>query len=1007
MKSSVLFLVFLAVHNFNIAQTNGQMPSVAERLSVADEYCRKGENALYYVRLDSAHFNLKKALGLYEEALPSQDDDAPWDKITACWDGLGEIHRQKTDFDSANSCYQKALEVGLAHLGENHVAIATCYHHLGLLYSNLADANTSRIYCEKALSIRRKLFGEKHLDVAESMTLLGKLDFAQDKIEDGERRILEAHKMRLELVGENDLRVAGSYLSLLSVYARRDDAKYLDYGQKALNLCLKMIGEMHPIAISAYNALALYCYFKEDNFGARDYLLKNERLISIIYGENAFQLIANNTNLAAVFCALKDFNRSIEYHRKVQKILKERYGENIVYANSLCYLGEVYALKGDYQQAVDWYDKSYDLNVKLGVPAPWQFMLLNDLEAVLYLKIKDYINALKFSQKLLSLNYPKFNEKDVRGFPDDEKMIVDELLVDAFSFRGIIFRNYFYSRSQSIPDLQLSLKNFKTAVLLIDKLQMDYTQEISRIQMGTKINEVCSGALETTWQLYQLDHGQQQKETLHYFMEKEKSAALSFAIQDEEAKQTAGIPDSLLQASNARRERLAQLKTDIQKEATKLAERDSVKSIELQNDYFNESRAYELLIKKFEKEFPRYHNLKYNVSVPSIIQIQTCLDDWTAMIEYFVADSLLYSVCISRSDCNIVTVSIDSTFSVLCDEFLSAIKADRPQRVDQIGGELYKKLILPHEEKLADKTNLVIIQHSCLAKIPFEALQIPVAAFDRAHPLISRYLVEQFAISYHLSANIYLTSLQRHEQQAETAAGDGFIGFAPVFVKNHIGSRISKKSVFDSYLASIGNYYSMITRDGENFCELPFSRKEVQGIADEFRRKKEKFINYFDQSATEEMFKQDVQHGKYVHLATHSFINEQEPILSGIAFYQPADGAAQREDGVLYAEEVYGLNLNADLVVLSSCESGIGKQVKGEGMLGFTRGFLYAGARNILVSLWKVDDRQTSELMVSFYRQVLNGKSFADALQNAKTTMLKKDKRLTPLHWSGFILIGQ
>ena len=135
-------------------------------------------------------------------------------------------------------------------------------------------------------------------------------------------------------------------------------------------------------------------------------------------------------------------------------------------------------------------------------------------------------------------------------------------------------------------------------------------------------------------------------------------------------------------------------------------------------------------------------------------------------------------------------------------------------------------------------------------------------------------------------------------------------------------------------------------------------------------------------------------------------MDEASPELSGIAFHEYGNDNAP-EDGILYASEVYNLNLNAELVVLSSCESGAGKVVKGEGVMALTRGFLYAGTPNILVSLWKVSDQHTQELMVAFYENLLKGDDYPAALRKAKLAMLADKANHYPDLWSSFILIGR
>ena len=120
------------------------------------------------------------------------------------------------------------------------------------------------------------------------------------------------------------------------------------------------------------------------------------------------------------------------------------------------------------------------------------------------------------------------------------------------------------------------------------------------------------------------------------------------------------------------------------------------------------------------------------------------------------------------------------------------------------------------------------------------------------------------------------------------------------------------------------------------------------------------------------------------------------------------ENTTSKEDGILHLGEIYNLNLNAGLVVLSACETGLGQIAHGEGIIGLTRGFLYAGASNVLVSLWQVSDMTTSGLMVGFYDKMLAGMSKAEALAVAKRQMIRRDPGYAkPYYWSAFILIGR
>jgi CHAT domain-containing protein len=151
------------------------------------------------------------------------------------------------------------------------------------------------------------------------------------------------------------------------------------------------------------------------------------------------------------------------------------------------------------------------------------------------------------------------------------------------------------------------------------------------------------------------------------------------------------------------------------------------------------------------------------------------------------------------------------------------------------------------------------------------------------------------------------------------------------------------------------------------------------------------------------------QLGQYqiVHFATHSLINNQHPELSGIVL-SLVDEQGQPQDGFLRLYEVYNLKLEADLVVLSACQTALGKDIKGEGLVGLTRGFMFAGAPRVVASLWKVSDKATAELMKRFYQKMLkDGLRPAAALRDAQVSMLKERQWSAAYYWAGFVLQGE
>ena len=153
---------------------------------------------------------------------------------------------------------------------------------------------------------------------------------------------------------------------------------------------------------------------------------------------------------------------------------------------------------------------------------------------------------------------------------------------------------------------------------------------------------------------------------------------------------------------------------------------------------------------------------------------------------------------------------------------------------------------------------------------------------------------------------------------------------------------------------------------------------------------------------------EDLSKYRIIHFATHSFLDSTHPELSSIALSM-VDRQGKPQNGYLRAHEVFNMRLGAELVVLSGCRTGLGKEVKGEGLYGMTRGFMYAGSKRVLVSLWDVQDQATARLMSDFYRGLLGPKrpSAASALRAAQIATWRDARWQAPYYWAGFVLQGE
>ena len=262
--------------------------------------------------------------------------------------------------------------------------------------------------------------------------------------------------------------------------------------------------------------------------------------------------------------------------------------------------------------------------------------------------------------------------------------------------------------------------------------------------------------------------------------------------------------------------------------------------------------------------------------------------------------------------------------------------------------------------------NLIIIPSGRMATIPFESLITQPIDLNTNFSDIP-YLINNYNISYQYAASLYLNP---HIEMNPTPT---ISLFAPVEFK------------------------------GRRLSTLPGTATEVKDISSLFAGSSSDVSLFLEQDATVIEVESDVvTHSKYLHFATHGIVDEMRPERSQICM-----ATDDKNNGSLFSGDIYSLNLSADLVVLSACETGLGKISKGEGIIGLTRALIYAGSNNLVVSLWRVGDASTSLLMTDFYRSMLQGSSYAEALTNAKIGMIKSDEYSSPYYWAPFVLIGQ
>lgn len=434
-----------------------------------------------------------------------------------------------------------------------------------------------------------------------------------------------------------------------------------------------------------------------------------------------------------------------------------------------------------------------------------------------------------------------------------------------------------------------------------------------------------------------------------------------------------------------------------------------------------------------EKNYLNYYNLKYSSIKPSIDEIQHQLAKNCAQYNYVLGDSCIYLFALTRRTVDFYKVEDICGFEDSIQVYRLALSGNPlyANRYLSSGLYIYQKLF-PKELSFSSKIeNIIIVPDGSMAFIPFESLPIVSASSIagltqnkdslrgfkllavnvasgnfRDHP----FLIKKYNISYCYSATLYIQNYLDKHQHSKDKQSKAWLAIAPVFSdKAHTATSqtmdLQRKIMFYSSdtLLTRGNLLN-----GDYVNPLPGTETEVESISKMFASKSYEVKVLLKNQASEKQIKSGIlDRYSILHFATHGFVNSEKPELSGLLLAQDSTGG---NDGILYSGEIYNLKLNADLTVLSACETGLGKVRKGEGIIGLTRALIYAGSRNIIVSLWPVSDQSTSNLMVDFYINLLKGKqseNYATWLRNAKLKMINEGKYSNPFYWSPFILVGQ
>ena len=535
--------------------------------------------------------------------------------------------------------------------------------------------------------------------------------------------------------------------------------------------------------------------------------------------------------------------------------------------------------------------------------------------------------------------------------------------VEDFDSRGTSTLKLLKNKSVSLNKLgnndnyKATMETVNLGIKTLDTLKPSFRSKADQLFLIEDAFPLFESGLEAAYQLYAFTSDDSLIDLAFRYSEKSKSVLLLEALLEAKATQFANIPNDVLERESELKSEITYLEKQIKNSETDQSDQKDA--------LFTLKEEYRQLVQKLEVDYKSYYDLKYNTTTVSLEVSQKSLSKHQLLISYFYGNKAIYAIALNRGKKEMFRIPIDADLEANIKKVYQML-SDPKSDVIALGNATYSiyELLLKPILNSGDQKKLIIIPDGLLNYLPFSALNTSPGGI--------RYLAENHAIGYVNSATL-LSELEERQPKEHT-----ILAFAPSF----------------------DGTVSVSNPDRGKLLPLPNNKKEVEQILTSFHGRA-----YIDGEASLSNFKSQLASFGMVHLATHAIFDDTAPEYSYLAFAQNGNAA----EDLLYVADLYNLQLDADLVTLSACESGIGDLKRGEGFLSLARGFFYSGAASIASTLWKINDASTTTLMTSFYKNLSKGEAKDVALQNAQIEFLdnNRDNALShPYYWSAFVISG-
>ena len=867
------------------------------------------------------------------------------------------------DFEMAKEHFIKALRIREINYGSNSIRLASILNNIGVSNKNLGEYNAAIKNYLQAEKIYINEYSENHPRLGSVYINLGIIY----KLQGDYLKYNEYQNNAIRVLSNDSQRLKSSIEK--AEYSLAESLFLLKHYDNAIVSSEQNLKKVSGDIESFYTNLLARIYTEIGNSESADkYHKETIDLIKKYYGKESYDLGIEYLDYVSFLLSTERYNDALYYNQLAEQII-EKY-----YTQKSTYYSEVMMHYADY-----YFSRQSEASALAGFNQK---------------KKEDLQKALNYYQQAIIANSQLFSDIDQFSNPQADEAISEIQMLAVLKKKALCYEALgditFSNTTESTRNFQAAFDAITVSTDLIHQIRTGFISEDSRIFLSENQESTFFDAVNICYKLYELTSDVAYAYKGYEFTEKSKSASFLAAVKDSKAQEFGEVPDSLINKGDILKLNISNYK-EMLFEENQQADPDTQRIALYNSKLFQYSEQYSKLVTYLEDYYPNYYSFKYGNEVVDINSVREKLNQHDAIIEYLIQEpdennnaGKLFRFVITEDEFEFSANNIDNTFvedienvyQFLTNPAYLHTGIDDYKLYSESSFELYSKLLGDIKDELEGK-QLTIIPDDKLSYIPFDALLTAMPDTSKMNFRNLPYLVHDFSISYTYSTTLHYNYFEKGKE-----ASKDLLAFAPNYIND------------DRDVTDISTFRSGLS-------PLPAVEKEVEYIS--------KFVTsdiFKDEFAQEKDFKELASDYDILHLAMHTILNDTLPMYSRLAFAKPTNNSG--DDGWLNTSEIYNMQLQARMAVLSACNTGSGKLQKGEGVMSLARGFLYAGCPSIIMTLWEVEDESGALIMKDFYRMLSQGKSKDEALRLAKLSHIKSADPLKahPHYWLGYVAVG-